>query len=176
MSIDVAHADHRPGHLRAAIEAFLLCLCAAGIGLALNATRRAPLSVGGPVPQSAESCVAPATEDVRPVPFIEPRLAAKRHGGAGVVFIDARPRADWTLGHIAGALNVPADEAQIEPARLTAIRAAQLVVTYCDRPQCGLSTRLGQRLRSLGVADVRVLADGWHAWFAAGYPAQSGDF
>jgi rhodanese-related sulfurtransferase len=171
MTMD-AEVDRRPGHARAFIEAILICVCAAGLALAANAARRHPLALGGPLPQAPGSCNAPAAEE-KPVPFIEPKLAAKRHGTNGVVFVDARPRQDFQIAHVAGAINLPADGV-IDGVPLATVRAAQLVIVYCDRPQCGLSTRLGQRLRGLGVTDVRVLADGWHAWFAAGYPAQSG--
>jgi 3-mercaptopyruvate sulfurtransferase SseA len=147
---------------------------AAVVGLAVNGTRHRPITVGGPVPTTPESCQAPPVDDQRPVPFIDPALAGKRHGQPGVLFVDARPRADFTVAHVAGAINVNHDDPLTDPAHLQALRQAQLVVVYCDRPQCGLSTRLGQRLRALGLLDVRVLAEGWHAWYAAGYPAQSG--
>jgi 3-mercaptopyruvate sulfurtransferase SseA len=175
MSPAVDTPDRRPGHARAALEAVVICLAAAVVGLALNGTRPRPLNIGGAVPEATGACTAPDTEDVRPVPFIEPRLAGKRHGAPGVVFVDARPHQEFGTAHVAGAVNLPVDD-PIDPARLAMLKAAQLVVIYCDRPQCGLSTRLGQRLRTLGIADVRVLAEGWHAWFAAGYPAQSGGF
>ena len=166
----------RPGLMRAAIEAAAICACAAAIGLGVNATRRLPLALGGPVPQLTESCSAPGVEDVQPVPFIDPRLAARRHGTPGVVFVDARPRQDFLVAHVAGAVNLHADDAHFDPQHLATVRGATLVIAYCDRPQCGLSTRLAQRLRAVGVTDVRVLAEGWFAWFAAGYPAQSGGF
>jgi rhodanese-related sulfurtransferase len=166
----------RPGLCRAAIEGAVICACATAIGLGVNTTRRLPLALAGPVPQSTESCSAPDALDAQPVPFIDPRLAAQRHGAPGVVFADARPRQDFMVAHVAGAVSLPADDLHFDPQRLAAVRGANLVVAYCDRPQCGLSTRLGQRLRAIGVADVRVLRDGWFAWFAAGYPAQSGGF
>jgi rhodanese-related sulfurtransferase len=173
MDLDPALA--RPGFFRAALEAVIICLCAASVGLAINQLRRAPLALRRTVAPAAESCMAAAADDVRPVPFIEPTLAAKRHGHPGVVFVDARPRAEFREAHIADAINLPADD-PLPRARLAPVLAAKLVVVYCDRPRCGLSTRLGQRLRELGVADVRVLAEGWYAWNAAGYPAQSGGF
>ncbi|MBI5479480.1 MAG: rhodanese-like domain-containing protein [Deltaproteobacteria bacterium] len=171
---DATTQPRPPGFVRAACEAAAVCLVAAVVGLAANGTRQRPLTVGGPVPTTPESCQAPPVEDARPVPFIEPTLASKRHGQAGVLFVDARPRPDFTVAHVAGAISISADDPLTDPAHLQALRQAQLVVVYCDRPQCGLSTRLGQRLRALGLLDVRVLAEGWHAWYVAGFPAQSG--
>jgi len=171
---EVTAESRGPRIVRAAGEAAAVCLVAALVGLAVNGSRHRPIDVGGPVPTTPESCQAPPVEDARPVPFIAPALAGKRHGQAGVLFVDARPRADFTLAHVAGAVSIPADDPLTDAAHLQALRQAQLVVVYCDRPQCGLSTRLGQRLRALGLADVRVLAEGWSAWYAAGYPAQSG--
>jgi 3-mercaptopyruvate sulfurtransferase SseA len=171
---DATTQPRPPGFVRSACEAVVICLLAAVVGLAVNGMRNRPLAVGGPVPTTPESCQAPPVEDQRPVPFIDPGLAGKRHGQPGVLFVDARTRADFTVAHVAGAINVPHEDPLTDAAHLQALRQAQLVVVYCDRPQCGLSTRLGQRLRALGLLDVRVLAEGWHAWYVAGYPAQSG--
>jgi 3-mercaptopyruvate sulfurtransferase SseA len=173
--MDDATTQPRPhGFVRSALEAVVICGVAAVVGLAVNGSRHRPITVGGPVPTTPESCQAPPVEDAKPVPFIDPALAGKRHGQAGVLFVDARPRTDFTVAHVAGAISVPADDPLTDPGHLQALRQAQLVVVYCDRPQCGLSTRLGQRLRALGLLDVRVLAEGWHAWYVAGLPAQSG--
>jgi 3-mercaptopyruvate sulfurtransferase SseA len=171
---DERQALSPPGLVRASCEALAICLVATLIGLAINGTRRRPITVGGPVPAAPESCMAPVAEDAQPVPYIPQSLAAKRHGKPGVLFVDARPRPEFAVSHIAGAIDIAADDPLTDPARLQTLREAQLVIVYCDRPQCGLSTRLGQRLRALGVADVRVLAEGWHAWYTAGYPAESG--
>jgi 3-mercaptopyruvate sulfurtransferase SseA len=171
---DATTAARRPGLVRAACEAALLCLLASVVGLAVNGTRNRPIAAFGPVPTTPESCQAPPVEDAKPVPFIDPALAGKRHGQNGVLFVDARPRPDFTVAHVAGAINISADDPLTDTGHLQSLRQAQLVVVYCDRPQCGLSTRLGQRLRTLGLLDVRVLAEGWHAWYAAGFPAQSG--
>ena len=171
---DATTQPRQPGLVRAALEAAVICVLAAVVGLAVNGSRQRPLAVGGPVPTTPESCQAPPVEDAKPVPFVDPALAGKRHGKPGVLFVDARPRADFTVAHVAGAINIAADDPLTDQAHLQALRQAQLVVVYCDRPQCGLSTRLGQRLRALGLLDVRVLAEGWHAWYVGGYPAQSG--
>jgi 3-mercaptopyruvate sulfurtransferase SseA len=171
---DATTQPRPPGFMRAAFEAALLCLLGAIVGLAVNGARHRPIAAFGPVPTTPESCQAPPVEDAKPVPFIEPVLAGRRHGQTGVLFVDARPRADFQVAHVAGAISIGADDPLSDAGHLQALRQARLVVVYCDRPQCGLSTRLGQRLRALGLDDVRVLAEGWHAWYAAGYPAQSG--
>jgi rhodanese-related sulfurtransferase len=90
-----------------------------------------------------------------------------------VVFVDARPRADFATARITGAFSVPGD-VSADPAVMQAVLAADTVIVYCDRPQCGLSMRAARRLRELGARGVRVLGKGWPAWFAAGFPAQSG--
>ena len=101
--------------------------------------------------------------------------AAVRSGG--VVVLDTRPRLEWAISHIPGALNVAAkpgtsmalyvsDVAEIE--RLGNGNKAQPLILYCNGPFCGKSKRLSEELLAAGYSDVRRYQLGAPVWRALG--------
>ena len=91
------------------------------------------------------------------------RLAA-----GDVVLLDVRPRAEYTAGHIAGAVNVPADEIA---GHLRSIPDGKRVVAYCRGPLCALSVDAVRILKSVGRSAV-LLEDGYPEWATAGLPIE----
>lgn len=83
-----------------------------------------------------------------------------------VTVIDVRPRAEYALGHVSGALCIPLDELE---SRLGELDPAQQIVAYCRGPWCVLSFEAVARLRALGF-DARRLEAGYPEWRAAGMP------
>jgi len=83
-----------------------------------------------------------------------------------VTVIDVRPREEYALGHLPGALCVPLDELET---RLAGLDPAQRIVAYCRGPWCVLSFEAVARLRALGF-DARRLEAGYPEWRAAGMP------
>lgn len=84
----------------------------------------------------------------------------------GVTVIDVRPRDEFDMGHLPGAVCVPLDELE---ARLAELDAGQEIVAYCRGPWCVLSFEAVARLRELGF-DARRLEAGYPEWRAAGLP------
>jgi rhodanese-related sulfurtransferase len=85
---------------------------------------------------------------------------------ADLLWIDARPAAEYAQGHIPGAVSCPmdAEEPDLAPV-LEHWRPELLVVVYCSSDSCDASQELASRLRQdLGSQRVRYLLGGWDAW------------
>jgi ArsR family transcriptional regulator len=95
---------------------------------------------------------------------------AERMGSGSTVVLDARPEDEFLAGHIAGAVNVPADEVE---AHLHVLPMDQEVVVYCRGPYCGFADRAVGTLRAHGYR-ARRLALGFPDWRAAGLPVAAG--
>jgi rhodanese-related sulfurtransferase len=99
-------------------------------------------------------------------------LAAKR-----ATVLDARPRAEYAVSHIPGAVNVAAkpgvapsayvsDVAEV--GRLVQDRKETPLVLYCNGPFCGKSKRLSEELAAAGYTSVRRYQLGIPVWRALG--------
>jgi rhodanese-related sulfurtransferase/DNA-binding transcriptional ArsR family regulator len=98
-------------------------------------------------------------------PISRAELLARAQDGA-VTVLDVRPREEYALGHVPGALCVPLDELE---ARLAELDLAYEIVAYCRGPWCVLSFEAVARLRALGF-NARRLEAGYPEWRAAGMP------
>lgn len=94
---------------------------------------------------------------------------AARAGAGLVTVIDVRPREEYALGHINGALCVPFEELE---ARLAEFDPAQEIIAYCRGPWCVLSFEAVARLREFGFT-ARRLEGGYPEWRAAGRPCET---
>jgi rhodanese-related sulfurtransferase len=94
-----------------------------------------------------------------------------RRAAAGqLVVLDVRPAAEYTAGHIPGAVSIPLDQLT---ARLAELPAGIEIVAYCRGPYCVLAAEAVHLLRH---ADRRArrLATGWPQWRHAGLPVATG--
>lgn len=87
----------------------------------------------------------------------------------GVTIVDARPAArKYDVGHIPTAVNIPDSQFdKLAPALLPKDKA-QLVIFYCDGPECILSHNSAFKAEKLGYTNVRVYADGFPDWIKGG--------
>lgn len=81
-----------------------------------------------------------------------------------ITLLDVRSAEEYALGHLPGALNIPAEELE---QRLSELPPEQDVVAYCRGPYCVLSSTAATLLGAKGFR-VRRLADGFPDWKAAG--------
>ncbi|HEL3813395.1 TPA: ArsR family transcriptional regulator [Stenotrophomonas maltophilia] len=88
----------------------------------------------------------------------------------GVTLLDVRPSSEYALGHLPGALNVPASELE---AALINLPKDREIVAYCRGPYCVMSFEVVEKLRALGFT-VRRLEDGFPEWKAAGFEVITG--
>ena len=82
--------------------------------------------------------------------------------------LDVRTPSEFENAHISGAYNVPLDSLNEHARELRA--AAGAVVLVCQSGQ--RAQRAETVLRSVGMANVRVLDGGMKAWIAAGLPVR----
>ncbi|MDB6066277.1 MAG: Rhodanese domain protein [Pedosphaera sp.] len=92
------------------------------------------------------------------------------HGG-GTLFLDAREPADYAAGHIANALNLPAQSFEQHFGEIAPMLSPRSpMVLYCDGKECELSHQLQNSLAQLGYTNAHLLFNGWTAWRQAGLP------
>lgn len=90
---------------------------------------------------------------------------------AGVVTVlDVRPKDEYALGHLAGAVNIELDELE---ERIGDLDGSREIVAYCRGPYCVLSYEAVAILRACGYR-ARRLEDGYPEWRAAGLPTEIG--
>lgn len=85
-----------------------------------------------------------------------------------VVVLDVRPQVEFAAGHVAGAVNIPAEDLA-EHLRL--LPDGKQVVAYCRGPFCVLSVDAVRLLRDAGRPAV-LLEDGYPEWAGAGLPVE----
>lgn len=87
-----------------------------------------------------------------------------------VTVIDVRPREEFELGHVPGAVSVPLEELE---ARLAELDPAMEIVAYCRGAYCLLAVEAVARLRAWGFS-ARRMEEGMPEWRAAGLPVAAG--
>ncbi|RLK51123.1 ArsR family transcriptional regulator [Alkalispirillum mobile] len=85
-----------------------------------------------------------------------------------VTLLDVRPEEEYRVGHLPGAINIPARELE---RRLRDLPEGREVVAYCRGPYCALSHDAVRLLRERGVRALR-LESGYPEWKAAGLPVE----
>ncbi len=91
------------------------------------------------------------------------------------IWIDARYRHDFELGHIPSSLNLPIDAAFAREDELVAsIPKNSCVVVYCQSRGCPFAHAVSERLRGHGFVDVRIFAPGYAEWAQGGGMTERG--
>src|SRR5215211_7939031 len=92
-------------------------------------------------------------------------LAAGRLAeGDDLIVLDVRPAAEYTAGHLPGAVSIPVGELA---RRLAELPGGREVVAYCRGPYCAFAHEAVALLRQEGFS-ARRLEDGLPEWQAAG--------
>ncbi len=87
----------------------------------------------------------------------------------GVTIIDARPAArKYDVGHIPTAVNIPDLQFDALAPALLPQDKSQLLIFYCDGPECALSHNSAFKAEKLGYTNVHVYAEGFPGWIANG--------
>jgi len=88
---------------------------------------------------------------------------------ADVTLVDARPAArKYDIGHIPTAINIPDSQFDQLAPKLLPQDKSQLVIFYCDGPECMLSHNSAFKAEKLGYSNVRVHVGGFPEWAKAG--------
>lgn len=94
---------------------------------------------------------------------------------AGTIMVDARSAEEYELGHIAGAVSLPADKFdQAFPPVQPELKKSKVIIIYCGGGSCGTSEEVAKKLNEKGFKDLAVFADGIPGWMRAKLPITSG--
>ena len=98
----------------------------------------------------------------------EVELPQAQAWGETVMWVDARPAAQYESEHIPNATLLNEDRWQeLLPPMLNAWSPEKRVVVYCSSQSCAASHEVARRLREeAGLKNVFVLHGGWEAWLA----------
>ena len=118
-------------------------------------------------PMDRDERTIPATD----IPLIRLAEAESLWRKGSTIFVDVRAPADYSAGHIAGAINLPEEDFE-ERFRLFKARLdeARAIVVYCNNRDCGKSLWSALRLRRQGLTQTRIFPEGWHDWIGKGLP------
>lgn len=154
-------------------EALLIVCAGTALGLVSNSVRPDGVDLAAAPARATEGECAPPAEQTQWISLSE---ATEMSGQPDVLFVDARPRAEFVQAHVAGAYSVPFHAGETVPRdALVAVAGARVVITYCDtHGGCSCSVALARAIVAAGGLDVRVLEGGWPAWEQAGAPAEAG--
>jgi ArsR family transcriptional regulator len=86
-----------------------------------------------------------------------------------VTLLDVRPEAEYALGHLPGALNVPLSRLE---RHLADLPGHHEIIAYCRGPYCIMSFEAVAALRARGFR-ARRLEDGFPEWQAAGLAVEA---
>lgn len=157
----------------ALIEAIRIAIVGACVAVSLGVLRGVP-SIESLRADDPATCGSPVARNPE-IAWIDQGDARDLVTDVEVTFVDARPRAVYEAGHVAGAINVPIDTGAIDDRATQLVRGARVVITYCDTGgDCAASKRLAGLLAEAGLSDVRVLRGGMPEWLANDYPSESG--
>jgi len=131
-----------------------------------------PLAIPG---TASFAAALPQIPDVgRPVEMHLDALKQYFDADAAMI-VDARDPEEFAESHIAGAVNLPYDEAVTDPVRLEQLNTdGRPIVTYCGGGNCEVSLSLAYELVYAGHHPVAVYMGGFPEWEQAGYPVERG--
>lgn len=86
-----------------------------------------------------------------------------------VTLLDVRAEAEYAVGHVPGAVNIPLPELE---RRLAELRQDQEVIAYCRGPHCALSAEAVRALSAMGYK-ARHFGSGLPGWQALGLATSS---
>jgi len=104
--------------------------------------------------------------DAPPVANDEVTIQDALAWGESLLWVDARPDAEFETKHIPGALSLNEDRwNELLPQVLTTWAPEKRTVVYCSSQSCAASHEVARRLREeAGLKNVFVLHGGWEAW------------
>jgi len=105
----------------------------------------------------------------------EVTLAAATAWGSDLLWVDARPDADYAKGHIPGAIQLNEDRwDDLMDGVLDHFTTSRKIVVYCSSLSCQTSHDVARRLREEAqISNVFVLRGGWEAWTAERRPIET---
>jgi len=89
-----------------------------------------------------------------------------------VTLLDVNGSQSWMAGHIPGAIDYRAKQADL--AKVLPENKNALIVAYCGGPTCGAYAKAAKAAKDLGYTNVKHLVAGISGWKAAGENTDTG--
>lgn len=96
----------------------------------------------------------------------------------GAIFLDARPRDEYDLSRVEGAMHLSTQAISSGQAgevldSLIAFGYDQPLVLYCHGGDCDASENTAIRLQQMGFTNIRIMTAGFDEWVAAGFEVET---
>ena len=134
------------------------------LGLLLGGCATAPEKSSKPM--TADEMVAEAKKNVCEISVSEAKAMLDE---GGYLFLDCREPAEFKMGHVPGAVNIPRGLMEFKVDKQVPDRNTPIVV-YCKVGGRGCLSAC--TLCRMGYKNVNNMAGGWMAWEKAGYPVE----
>lgn len=108
------------------------------------------------------------------ITFFDAKTAFTISGEKAALFIDIRPKAEFRLDHIPGAMNVPFVEFFRKPSRFLLPNKATLVIVYGFEFGSKKARILARYLARNGFMQTGMLYSGFSEWIQSGLPVEKG--
>ena len=153
-------------------QAFFILFLSVVIGLVVNMIR--PDSIPVIADWSTENRLTSDSGETLIIPL---PLAKALFEKNEAVFMDARDKNQFDLGHIKGAKNLPwhaVDDYFMDIVQ--DLSNDTIIITYCDGESCDLSHELSLFLKKMGFNHVKVLVNGWTIWQEMNLPVEESSY
>jgi rhodanese-related sulfurtransferase len=151
-------------------RAVLFAVACVLVGVVFNALRPNGIDL---VARSEYQIYVPCPESLAKAETVSTDAARRE---SNVVYVDARPLADYERAHIKGAISFPyplLDDP--DPQRVDALKTKAVpIVTYCDGGRSRFGEMMAKLLTELGVKNVTHLEGGLEAWRQQGGEIETG--
>ena len=158
--------------LKDAMGVWMLLTGCLATGVILNEMRPQPFPLVYSPPASRLDQAVEKLGEGRPRPLpkegdVSLEEMQKIIDGRAALVLDARPEIFYRVGHIPSAFSLPRDDFENGYrvlARALEAHRDQVLVVYCSGSDCHDSQMVGDALRRLGYAHVRLFRGGWAEW------------
>ena len=178
----------------ALVEALLITITAAAIGLGVNVVHPKRVSISTKRPPVVAANDSVLAEELPGVAISGgndalPNLQETPNGpitvntdqvrrliaGGKAVLIDARDKSEYETAHIPGAINLPFERLSAHAKTITSLPRDKWLICYCDGPPCDLGELLASELWSAGYSVVAIYQEGLEAWKKSNNVEQGGE-
>ena len=151
----------RKGYVkRLIVRSALLVVLGSAVGLVVNAVRTQGVDLFSYQPPK-KKIVAASGRQTAAVSQIDLLTALRLQKTPGVIFVDARTKAEFDTGHIPGAINIPAEATEgIAPGLKESLLKADKVVTYCSDVECDEALEAAEMLHDMLNRPILVFTGG----------------
>jgi rhodanese-related sulfurtransferase len=166
--------------LKDSMSVWILLTGCLAVSVILNEMRSQPFPLVYSPPASRLDQAVEKLREGKPLPLpkegdVSLDAMQKIIDGRAALVLDARPEIFYRVGHIPSAFSLPRDDFEngyrvlaraLEPNR------DQVLVVYCSGRDCHDSQMVGDALRRLGYAHVRLFRGGWAEWEMESLPEE----